>query len=105
MSGTSTPDPVRKLEAELDRTRRHAGQLGKSIHRAMARDLRAAVRRAEAAERAARRAEAAVSKARRRAERAEQELTELRASTTWRAGRAIVAAPAAAKRALRRRSD
>jgi predicted nucleic acid-binding Zn-ribbon protein len=86
---------IRKLEAELRKAREHGARLARSLHKAMARDLRAAQKRARQAERTAAAAE-------KRAARAEAELARIRSSATWRAGRAVVAVPAAARRALRR---
>lgn len=82
---------IRRLERTLAVERRFAVKSTRQLHRAIARDLREAEQRADAAEKRARRAE-------RRAERAERELAELRRSATWRAGRAVVALPSRLKR-------
>jgi hypothetical protein len=98
---TGTEEGLRRLERELDRARQNGARLGRSVHQAMLVDLRAALKRADAAEKEAR-------EAHRRADRAEAtlkaKLTTIHASTTWKAGRALTAVPRAAKRAVRRGS-
>ncbi len=81
------PPGLRKLENELAAARRFGARATKQLHAAMLADVRAAEERAEDAVRRARRAE-------QRARRAEDELARLRSSTTWRAGRVLVAVPA-----------
>jgi hypothetical protein len=80
-------DPIRKsarLERQLDRTLRYGDRLNQALYRQMNADLQAANRRAD---------------------RAEAELAALRASTTYRVGRAILAVPARARRRLRPGTD
>jgi hypothetical protein len=75
------------------------------MHRAVLADLTVAEKKAKRAERrlaeALKRATEAENRARAataRAERAEAELADIRSSSTWKAGRALVAVPARIKR-------
>ena len=91
-----TLDPeVRDLIGRLDRdlydVRRHGERASRQLHKVMAQDLRQAERRARDAEKLARRAE-------RRADRAERELAAVRGSSTYRAGRAVMAVPVRIKK-------
>ncbi|MDN4174636.1 hypothetical protein QWY28_16870 [Nocardioides sp. SOB77] len=89
---------LRRLETELKAARRFGAKATKQMHAAVAADLERAERRARRAERRAAEAEARATAAERRARRLQRELAEVRASTTWRAGRAVVAVPARLKR-------
>ncbi|MDN4162578.1 hypothetical protein [Nocardioides abyssi] len=89
---------LKRLETELRAARRFGARATRQMHAAVAADLEAAERRARRAERRAAEAEARAARAERRARRLERELAEVRSSTTWRAGRAVVAVPARLKR-------
>ncbi len=84
---------IRGLEQALDDTRKHAAKATRQMHRTLLAELKEAEQRARQAERGAKRA-------RRRAEAAEAELARVRASATWRVGRAAVALPALVRRRL-----
>ncbi|WP_139977591.1 hypothetical protein [Nocardioides litoris] len=86
---------IARLERTLAAERRHAARASRALHRQMARDLDRADEEAAQQRRAAARAE-------RRAAAAEAELAAVRASATWRAGRALVAVPAAVRRRVGR---
>ena len=93
---TGTVDPaVRKtvwrLDKELKNARKYGVKTSRQLHKLMIEDVRRAERRA-------RRAEKRAAEAEKRAEAAERELAAVRSSSTWRAGRAIVAVPARIKR-------
>jgi hypothetical protein len=81
---------VWRLDTELKNARRFGVKTTRQLHKAMLEDVRRAERRARAAEKRARQAE-------RRAEAAEAELAAVRSSSTWKAGRAVVAVPARIK--------
>jgi hypothetical protein len=82
---------VWRLDTELKNARKYGVKTSRQLHKVMLADLRRAERRAREAEKRA-------AEAQRRAEAAERELAAVRSSTTWRAGRAIVAVPARIKR-------
>jgi len=93
---TSTVDPeirkiVWRLDTELKNARKYGVKTSRQLHKMMVEDVRRAERRARQAEKRAAEAE-------KRAETAERELAAVRSSSTWRAGRAIVALPARVKR-------
>jgi hypothetical protein len=81
---------VWRLDTELKNARRFGVKTTRQLHRTMLEDVRRAESRARAAEKRARQAE-------RRAEAAEAELAAVRSSSTWRAGRLVVAVPARIK--------
>jgi hypothetical protein len=92
----STVDPairrvVWRLDAEVKSARKYGVKTTRQLHKVMLEDVRRAERRARQAERRAAEAE-------KRAKAAERELAAVRSSSTWRAGRAIVAVPARIKR-------
>ena len=87
-----------RLEQELRASRRWGRRAVKEMHAAMLKDLRAAEGRARRAERRTDEARKRAKRAEQRAVRAERELAELKQSTTWRAGRALLAVPARLKR-------
>ncbi|MCW2812562.1 MAG: hypothetical protein JWN84_17 [Nocardioides sp.] len=89
---------IKRLERTLADERKFAVKSTRQLHRVLSRDLREAEQRAAAAERRAEAAEARLAKVRGRVERAEAELATVRQSTTWKAGRAVVAVPALIKR-------
>ena len=85
MSGQDGVDRgLRRLEAELRAARRFGARATRQMHAVVLADLRRAEQRAQRAER--------------RVRRLEKELAEVRASATWRAGRAVVALPARVRR-------
>lgn len=90
-----------RLETELRAARRFGARATKQVHAAVLVDLRRAEQRAKRAERRAVEAEQSARRAERRARRAERELAAVRASTTWRVGRAVVAVPARLRRRRR----
>lgn len=87
-----------RLEKMLAAERTHSVKATRQLHRAMGRDLKDAEMRASRAEQKAARLEKQLKAARTRARQAEQELETLKASTTWKAGRAVIAVPARIKR-------
>lgn len=89
---------LRRLERELRVARRWGAKATRQMHRAVLADLTRAEQRAKRAEKRAAEAEKRARAATQRAERAEAELAALRNSSTWRAGRAVVAVPARLKR-------
>jgi hypothetical protein len=96
---------LRRVERELRAARRWGAKSTRQMHRAVLADLTLAERKATRAEKrlaeAVKRATEAENRARaatERAERAEAELAGLRNSSTWKAGRAVVAVPARIKR-------
>ena len=93
---------IKRLERTLTDERKFAVKSTRQLHRVLSRDLREAEKKAEAAEKRAAAAERRAANARTRAERAEAEVETLRASTTWKAGRAVVAVPAKIKRRVGR---
>jgi hypothetical protein len=92
--GSEVDPEVRKvvwrLDTELRNARKYGARTTRQLHKAMGEDVRRAERRAREAEKRAAAAE-------RRAEAAERELAAVRSSSTWRAGRAVVAVPARIK--------
>lgn len=95
MSGQDGVDRgLRRLEAELRAARRFGARATRQMHAVVLADLRRAEQRARRAERRAHQAEQRAQRAERRVRRLEEELAEVRASATWRAGRAVVALPA-----------
>lgn len=88
---------IKRLERTLADERKFAVKSTRQLHRVLTRDLRAAEKKAAAAERRAEAAEERARTIRARAERAEAELAAVRASATWKAGRAVVALPARIK--------
>ncbi len=93
---TGTVDPairkvVWRLDTELKSARKYGVKTSRQLHKVMIEDVRRAERRA-------RRAEKRAAEAEKRAEAAEGELAAVRSSSTWRAGRAIVAVPSRIKR-------
>lgn len=96
---------VAKLERELAFARRNGGKAVREMHSTMVKELRAAERelrkarsRADKLKVRLEEARAEASAATRRAKRAEQELAQIKSSTTWKAGRALVALPARVRR-------
>ena len=91
----STVDPeirkiVWRLDTELKNARKYGAKTTRQLHRVMVEDVRRAEKRAREAEKRAAAAE-------RRAEAAERELASVRSSSTWKAGRAVVAVPSRIK--------
>jgi len=85
---------IKRLERTLADERKFAVKSTRQLHKVLTRDLKAAERAAADAERRAVAAEKQATRARGRAERAEAEVEAMRHSTTWKAGRAVVAVPA-----------
>jgi len=84
-------DLIGRLDRDLNDVRRHGERASRQLHKVMSQDLRQAERRTREAEKRARRAE-------RRADRAERELAAVRGSSTYRAGRAVMAVPVRIKK-------
>ena len=111
-------DGVARLERLLAQSRAH-GQRGlRQLHAVMLLDIEAALLRArqaeqrtrkgrtlgqEKAERRADHAERRLANARSRAERAEEQLAQLQASRTWKAGRLVTAVPRRVAKVVRKR--
>ena len=99
---TSPPDGdlirVRRLERQLANSRKWSIKATQDLHRSMLKDVKAAEQLARKAEKRATEAEKRLANAQRRARQAEAELETIRTSTTWKAGRAVVAVPARLKR-------
>ena len=100
---------VAKLERELAFARRNGALAVKQMHALLAkelrvteRELRKAQNRADKLKQRVDQAKAEAAAAKRRAQRAEEELAAVRASATWKAGRAVVAVPARIRRLGRR---
>lgn len=89
---------LKRLERELRVARRWGAKATRQMHQAVLADLKKAEQRARRAEKAAAEAQTRAQEATRRAERAEAELAAVRSSTTWKAGRAVVALPARVRR-------
>ena len=85
---------IKRLERTLADERKFAVRSTRQLHKVLSRDLKAAEKAAADAERRAGAAEKRAANARARAERAEAEVEAMRTSTTWKAGRAVVAVPA-----------
>ena len=79
-------DLIGRLDRDLNDARKHGERTARQLHKTMLREIRDVERRARDAEQRAQRAE-------RRAARAERELAAVRSSSTWRAGRAVLAVP------------
>jgi hypothetical protein len=99
---------VAKLERELAFARRNGAMAARQMHALLVKELRTTERQLRQARiRAAklrRRAESATAEAaaaKRRAQKAEKELAAIKASPTWKAGRAVVAVPARIRRPRR----
>lgn len=88
-----TRDLITRLDSDLNDARRHGERAVQQMHKVMLRQVRAAERRARRAEQQVRRAKQRARRAERRAARLERELAAIRASSTWKAGRALVAVP------------
>lgn len=86
---------LQRLERTLADERKFSVKATTQLHQALAKDLRDAEKRADAAEKRA-------AKAERRAETAEARLAETLRSTTWKTGRAVVAVPAKIRRRMGR---
>lgn len=93
---------IMRLERALADERKFSVRTTRELHRTLVRELRDAEKSARTAERRATRAEKRAAAAEQRAAEAEAELEALRRSATWKAGRAVVAAPARIKRRLSR---
>lgn len=78
---------IRRLERTLSDHRKHSRKVTRQLHNRLSKQLREADKRAEVAERK-------LARVRKRAKAAEAELALVKQSTTWRAGRAVVAVPA-----------
>ena len=93
---------LRRLERELRVARRWGAKATRQMHKTVLADVTRAEQRAKQAEKRAAEAERRAKAATQRAEKAEAELARLRNSSTWKAGRAVVAVPARIKRLGRR---
>ena len=96
---------IKRLEEQLVLGRTWAIRATRELHLTMGREIREAEQRARRAERRATsaekravHAERLLARARDRARRAESEVATIRGSTTWKAGRVVVAVPARLKR-------
>jgi len=93
---------LERLETELRLARQWGARATHEMHATLVRDLAAAEKRAGRAQRRAAEARKRAADAERRARHAERELAQLHESTTWKAGRAVVAVPARLRRLVRR---
>ena len=82
---------LKRLERELRVARRWGARATRQMHQTLAADLKKAQQRAK-------RAEQKAAEAEQRAQAAEAELASIRSSTTWKAGRAVVALPSRVRR-------
>ena len=112
----SQNDGVARLERLLAQSRAHGERGLRQLHAVMRRDLESALRRvrqaeqrtrkaerwARKAERRAHHAERRLANARSRAERAEEQLAQLQASRTWKAGRLVTAVPRRVAKVIRK---
>ena len=89
---------IKRLERELASARKWSVRSTRQLHASMLDDLRAAEKRARQAERRATAAEERLARAQKRARAAESELSSIKSSATWKAGRAVVAVPARLRR-------
>jgi chromosome segregation ATPase len=108
---------VTRLERLLVQSRAHGERGLRRLHAVMRRDIEAARERARQAEQRTRKAERWARKAERRAdhaerrlanarsraERAEEQLAQLLASRTWKAGRLVTAVPRRVAKVVRKR--
>jgi len=97
--------PINKLQSELDLVRRYSLRASKEIHGLMKADVEAALALAASLEKKvieadsrARDLERQLRNAEQRASAAEGRLEQIRNSSTWRAGRVVVAVPAKIRR-------
>lgn len=93
---------VKRLERELASSRKWSLRATRQLHASMLKEVQTAERRARQAERRAVAAEERLARAQGRVKAAEAELVAVRESSTWKAGRAVVAVPAQIKRWGRR---
>ena len=100
---------IARLESELKALRLNALRATKELHSVMLGDLEASAlqvrnadRRAAEAKHVAQKAETQAAQAMNRADAAERHLSDTRASTTWKAGRFVVAFPALIRRLIKR---
>lgn len=84
---------IKRLERELASARKWSHKSTRQLHAGMLEDLKSAERRARQAERRAVAAEERLGRVQKRARVAEAEVAAVRESTTWKAGRAVVAVP------------
>ncbi|CAN5609122.1 hypothetical protein BH11ACT8_BH11ACT8_30500 [soil metagenome] len=96
---------VKRLERQLGNARKWGLRATKDLHASMIKDVKQAEQQARKAEQQARKAERRATEAekrlataQRRAKQAEAELARIKGSTTWKAGRVVVAVPARIKR-------
>jgi len=107
-SGTATDTAtdyeqgVAKLERELAFARRNGALAVKQMHAMLAKELRKTERELEKARARAEKLKQRADDAKRRARQAEDELEKMKASATWKAGRAVIAVPARVRRLARR---
>lgn len=92
---------VKRLERQLNNSRKWSVKATQDLHRSMLKDVKAAEQQARKAEKRAVEAEKRLANAQRRAKLAEAELAAIKSSTTWKAGRVLVAVPARLKRRTR----
>jgi len=92
---------VRRLERMLADQQKFSVRATKQMHATLVKELKEAEQRARRADKRAEAAEKRLGAAQLRAKQAEAELSAIKQSSTWKAGRAIVGVPARIKR-LRR---
>lgn len=93
---------IKRLERELASAQKFSVRSTRQLHASMLKDVRDAEKRARQAEKRAEAAEERLAAVQKRARVAEAEVAAVRESSTWKAGRAVVAVPSQLKRWVRR---
>ena len=89
---------VKRLERQLFNNRKWSRKATRQLHAKMLKEVQEAEGRARKAEKRAKGAERRLARVQERLETAEAELSAVHASSTWKAGRAVVGVPARLKR-------
>ena len=97
-AATDYEQGVAKLERELAFARRNGALAVKQMHAMLSKELRKAERELEKSRARAAKLRQRADDAKHRARMAEDELAAVKASTTWKAGRAVVSVPAKIRR-------
>jgi predicted nucleic acid-binding Zn-ribbon protein len=97
-TATDYEQGVAKLERELAFARRNGALAVKQMHAMLAKELRKAERELEKANARNAKLRQRADDAKQRARMAEDELARIKESSTWKAGRAVVAVPARIRR-------
>ncbi len=97
-TATDYEQGVAKLERELAFARRNGALAVKQMHALLTRELKRAERELEKARARNAKLRQRADDAKQRARMAEDELSRIKGSTTWKAGRAVVAVPSRIRR-------